>query len=103
MVKLISPKYKRTYPEMIRNELYAIVEMMSRAEHDNGGFLYVYCVLKAAYDLLRRYETTCRETIFVAELEKNESEMRKKIIKMQKQTLHEEMSVLGLFAENIEL
>lgn len=103
MVKLISPKYKKTYPETVRNELDAIVEMMSKTECDNGCFLYVYCVLKAVYDLLRRYETTCRETIFVAELEKNESEMRKKIIKLQKQTLYEEMSVLGLSAENIEL
>ena len=103
MAKLISQKRKVTYPEKVRDELYGIVSMMSKQENDSAYFLYVYHVLKAVYDLLQRYETTCRETILIAGLEENESEMREKIIKLQKQTLYDELAVLGLCPENIDV
>ena len=93
MVQLIMPKNLQTSPQIIRDSLQNITDMMMRAKATSDSFLYVYYILCGVNMLLRRYETCCRETILLASLEENESVMRREIIKLQKRTLYDELFV----------
>lgn len=93
MIQLMVSQNQRISPQIIRDNLQNITDMMMRTNVVNDSFLYVYCILCGVNILLRRYETCCRETILLADLEENESVMREEIIKLQKQTLYDELNM----------
>ena len=93
MIKLIISDNQRVSPQIIRDCLQNITDMMVRANTAGDSFFYVYCILCGVNILLRRYETCCRETILLADLEKDESIMRREIIKLQKQTLYDDLNM----------
>ena len=93
MVQLIISDKQVISPQIIRDCLQDITDMMIRTKSANDSFFYVYCILYCVSILLQRYETCCRETILLAGLEENESVMRREIIKLQKHTLYDELNV----------
>lgn len=103
MVQLIMPKNQRTSPQIIRDALLNITHMMAKTNNASDYFFYVYYILCGVDRLLQRYETCCRETILLADLEKDESVMRNEIIKLQKQTLHDELFVPRCYRENMDI
>ncbi len=103
MVQLIMPKNRRTSPQVIKDNLLNITNLMMKTNNSSDYFFYVYYILCGVNMLLQRYETCCRETILLADLEKDESVMREEIIKLQKQTLHDDLFVPRCYRENMDI
>lgn len=93
MVQLIMSDNQKVSPQIIRDCLQNITDIMMRSKSADENLFYVYCILCGVNILLRRYETCCRETILLADLEKDESVMRREIIKLQKQTLYDDLNM----------
>ena len=101
--KLVKNVTHKVFPQTERNNLRLIIDKMIQSDPDNARAIYVFNILYGIYQLLIRYETMCREIIFMIEIENDSEKLRTDILKLCKSTLYNELEIPCLSLEDSEL
>ena len=96
---LISGSLCAVAPDKISEALEQMIEKMAECDRHNEQTICVYNILRGVQQMIRRYETSCSEVIWMATFEEDDDKLRERIIDLCQNALHHDITMAQLYIE----
>ena len=90
---IIKSSLRTVFPQHERDNLWQLIDKMMQSDLNSSQAIYVFNILYGIYQLIIRYETTCKEITLMAEMEDDSQKLRTNVCNLCKGALHDGLQI----------